>query len=175
MTLAPALGPIGRIRTGLVTAVHSADRTTVHDCLGPVNAAVSREPIECREVDEIPHTRQLPVAQATPARHPRPAPEFLREHLPGNALRRTKIMPVRHARSETRGRPPRDRRDGVGKNGSTRSHNGSGSSGADMLLHGTATRRIRFRRFCYTLLQLAPSYATNEHPCRQFARTLRLQ
>jgi hypothetical protein len=81
----PALGPIGRIRTGLVTAVHSADRTTVHDCLGPVNTAGSREPIECREVDEIPHTRQLPVAQATPARHPRPAPEFLREHLPGNA------------------------------------------------------------------------------------------
>jgi hypothetical protein len=35
-------------------------------------------------MDEIPHTRLLPVAQATPARHPRPAPEFLREHLPGN-------------------------------------------------------------------------------------------
>jgi hypothetical protein len=27
----------------------------------------------------------LPVAQATPARHPRPAPEFLWEHLPGDA------------------------------------------------------------------------------------------
>ena len=37
-------------------------------------------------------------------------------------------MPVRHARSETRGRPPFGRRGGVGKNGSTRSHNGSGSS-----------------------------------------------
>ena len=29
-------------------------------------------------------------------------------------------MPVRHARSETRGRPPLGRRGGVGKNGSTR-------------------------------------------------------
>jgi hypothetical protein len=35
-------------------------------------------------VDQIPHARLLPVAQATPARHPRPAPEFVREHLPGN-------------------------------------------------------------------------------------------
>ena len=36
-------------------------------------------------MDEIPHTRQLPIAQAPPASHPRPAPEFLREHLPRNA------------------------------------------------------------------------------------------
>ena len=35
-------------------------------------------------MDQIPHARLLPVAQATPARHSRPAPEFLREHLPGN-------------------------------------------------------------------------------------------
>jgi hypothetical protein len=33
-------------------------------------------------VDEIPHTRLLPVAQPTPARHPRPTPKFLRQHLP---------------------------------------------------------------------------------------------
>jgi hypothetical protein len=36
-------------------------------------------------MDEIPHTHQLPIAQAPPASHPRPAPEFLREHLPRNA------------------------------------------------------------------------------------------
>ena len=36
-------------------------------------------------MDQIPHTRQLPIAHAPPASHPRPAPEFLREHLPGNA------------------------------------------------------------------------------------------
>jgi hypothetical protein len=36
-------------------------------------------------MDQIPHARLLPVPQATPARHPRPAPEFLREHLSGNA------------------------------------------------------------------------------------------
>ena len=39
-------------------------------------------------------------------------------------------MPVRQARSETRGRPPFGRLGGAGKNGSTRSHNGSGSSAA---------------------------------------------
>lgn len=37
-------------------------------------------------------------------------------------------MPVRHARSGTRGLPPFGRRGGIGRNGSTRSHNGSGSS-----------------------------------------------
>jgi hypothetical protein len=46
---------------------------------------VAREPIQQRKVDQIPHPRLLPVAQATPARHPRPASEFRREHLPGNA------------------------------------------------------------------------------------------
>ncbi|MDF2759298.1 MAG: hypothetical protein K0S99_1930 [Thermomicrobiales bacterium] len=63
-------------------------------------------------------------------------------------------MPVRHARSETRGRPPFGRRGGVGKNGSTRSHNGSGSSAAAIPIHATSPTRIRFRRFCYTLLGL---------------------
>jgi hypothetical protein len=61
-------------------------------------------------------------------------------------------MPVRHARSETRGRPPFGRRGGVGKNGSTTSHNGSGSSAAAIPVHATSPTRIRFRRFCYTLL-----------------------
>ena len=61
-------------------------------------------------------------------------------------------MPVRHARSETRGRPPFGRRGGVGKNGSTRSHNGSGSSAAAIPVHATSPTRIRYCRFCYTLL-----------------------
>jgi len=85
MALAPALGPIGGIRTSLVTAMHCPDGTTVHDRPGPINLIVAREPIQQRKVDQIPHPRLLPVAQATPARHPRPACEFLREHLPGNA------------------------------------------------------------------------------------------
>ena len=51
---------------------------------GPINLIVAREPIQQRKVDQIPHARLLPVAQATPTRHPRAAPEFLREHLPRN-------------------------------------------------------------------------------------------
>ena len=61
-------------------------------------------------------------------------------------------MPVRHARSEMRGRPPFGRRGVVGKNGSTRSHNGSGSSAAAIPVHVTSPARISFRRFCYVLL-----------------------
>ena len=85
MALAPALGPIGRVRTSLVTAMHRADGTTVHDRSRPINLIVSSEPIQQREMNEIPHARSLPIAQAAPTRHPRPAPEFLREHLPRNA------------------------------------------------------------------------------------------
>ena len=46
---------------------------------------VARESIQQRKVDQIPHARLLPVAHPTPARHPRPTPEFLREHVPWNA------------------------------------------------------------------------------------------
>ena len=65
--------------------MHRADGTTVDDRSRPVNLIVSSEPIQQREVNEIPHARSLPIAQAAPTRHPRPAPEFLREHLPGDA------------------------------------------------------------------------------------------
>jgi hypothetical protein len=65
--------------------MHRADGTTVHDRSRPINLIVSSEPIQQREVNEIPHARSLPIAQAAPTRHPRPAPEFLREHMPGNA------------------------------------------------------------------------------------------
>lgn len=84
LTLAPALGSIRGIRTRLVAAVDRANATTVHNGPRPINLVLAREPIQERIVDSIPHPRLLPVAQATPARHPRPAPEFLREHLPGN-------------------------------------------------------------------------------------------
>ncbi len=56
-------------------------------------------------------------------------------------------MPVRHARSEMRGRPPFGRRGVVGKNGSTRSHNGSGSSAAAITVHATSPARISFGGF----------------------------
>jgi hypothetical protein len=85
VTLTPAFGPIRGIRPGPVTPVHGADGTTVHDRPRSINLVVASEPIQERKVDQIPHARHLPIAQAPPARHPRSAPEFLREHLPGNA------------------------------------------------------------------------------------------
>ena len=90
MTLAAALGPIGRVRTGLVPTMHLADGTTVNDRTRPINLVVAREPIQQRKVDEIPYARPVPIAQAPPARHPRSASEFLREHVPGNAAAENK-------------------------------------------------------------------------------------
>jgi hypothetical protein len=103
MALAPALGPIGRTRTSLVTAVHRADATTVHDRARPINLVIAREPIQ-RKVDQIPHARLLPVPQATPARHPRSAPEFLREHLPRNTATKDENNPCQ-ARAFREARP----------------------------------------------------------------------
>ena len=90
MTLAAALGPIGRVRTGLVPTMHLADGTTVNDRTRPINLVVAREPIQQRKVDEIPYARPVPIPQAPPARHPRSASEFLREHVPGNAAAENK-------------------------------------------------------------------------------------
>jgi len=66
-------------------------------------------------------------------------------------------MPVRHARSETRGRPPFGRRSGIGKDGATRSHNGSDSSATAVAVQGTAPHLVdtpiggAAARFCYAL------------------------
>jgi hypothetical protein len=87
-----------------------------------------------------------PPAQGTPARGATPGeprhPSSCGSICQGMPLRRTKRIPVRHARSETRGRPPFGRRGGVGKNGSTRSHNGSGSSAAAIPVDATSPTRI---------------------------------
>ena len=68
---------------------------------------------------------------------PDPHPSSCGSICQGIPLRRTKTMPVRHARSETRGRPPCGRRARIGKKGSTRFHNRSGSNAA-------AIRRSRY-------------------------------
>ena len=121
MALAPALGTIGRIGTCLLSAMHRAHRATIDHRPRPINPIVPSQPIEHRKVNQIPHTRQLPVAQASPARHPSTAPQFLRQHL-----------------------PPFGRRGGMGINGSTRSHNVSGSSVAAIAVQITAPQEDRF-------------------------------
>jgi hypothetical protein len=87
----------------MVTTMHRADGTAVHDRSRPINLILSSEPIQQREVNEIPHARSLPIAQAAPTRHPRTAREFLREHLPGDAAAEDEqnageTRPIRNAR-----------------------------------------------------------------------------
>jgi hypothetical protein len=85
MALAPALGPISGIWSGLLTAEHRTNGTTVHNRPRPINLVGPSEPVQQRKVNQIPQARALPIAQTPPARHPRSAAEFLREHLPGDA------------------------------------------------------------------------------------------
>ena len=49
--------------------MHSADGTTVHDRSRPINLIVSSQPIQQREVNEIPYARSLTIAQAAPTGH----------------------------------------------------------------------------------------------------------
>jgi hypothetical protein len=70
----------------------SAHREALHTPMGLREGATS-----------ISHG-QLPVTQATPARHPRPAPEFLREHLPVAAKHEDDVgeaRAIRNARPTT--------------------------------------------------------------------------
>ena len=62
MTLAPSLGAIRGIWTGLRTAVHRADRAAVNNRSGPIDVAFAGEPIQEREVHQIPNASRLPVA-----------------------------------------------------------------------------------------------------------------
>jgi hypothetical protein len=88
---------------------------------------------------------------------PEPQPSSCGNICHGIPLRRTKRMPVGHARSEMRGRPPLGRRAGIGKNGSTRSHNGSESSATAIAVQSTvrlmvdAPFGVAAARFCYVL------------------------
>src|SRR4030095_3167228 len=81
----PALAAYRGIGPGRSPPVARAEGTPVHDRPRPINLVGACEPVQQCKVHQIPNARPLPIAQAPPARHPRPAPEFLREHLPGNA------------------------------------------------------------------------------------------
>lgn len=79
MTLAPSLGAIRGMWTGLRTAVHRPDRAAVNNRSGPIDVAFAGEPIQEREVHQIPDSFRLPVAQPPPACHARTAAQFLRQ------------------------------------------------------------------------------------------------
>jgi hypothetical protein len=53
MALAPSLGAIRGIWTGLRTAVHRADRAAVNNRSGPIDVAFAGQPIQEREVLRI--------------------------------------------------------------------------------------------------------------------------
>ena len=72
---------------------------------------------------------------------PDPQPSSRGSICQGIPLRSTNRMPVGHARSGTHGGLPCGRRGGIGKNGSTRSRNGVGSSAAAIRVHATSPTR----------------------------------
>ena len=87
-----------------------------------------------------------PVAQATPARDPRLAPELLMEHLPGNAATKDDTCETRAIREA---RPPTCCRFPYGQEPFERAHNGSGGSVIAMLVHASR-RRPSVKGFVYS-------------------------
>src|SRR5215472_4984984 len=85
MAFAPSLGSVGGIRTRLASTTHRPHGAAIDNRPRPVNLVVTREPIEQREVDQIPRAGVLPVAQPSPTGHPRTAAQFVWQHLPGDA------------------------------------------------------------------------------------------
>src|SRR5262249_4547104 len=63
---------------------------------------------------------------------PEPQPRLFGSIRQGIPVRSTKIMPTRQARSLSRGRPPCGFGKGIGRSGSIKPHNVSGTSAADM-------------------------------------------
>jgi len=69
MALTTELGPVGRIETGLrppKTAGTEPLSTTARE---PFTPDVGRQPVQQREVDQLPDACLLPVAQPSPAAH----------------------------------------------------------------------------------------------------------
>jgi len=130
MAVAPSLGSVGGIRTRLASPTHGSHGATIHDRPRPIDLVVASQPIQQRECNRS----QMPACCQSRRRRqhviPDPQPSTSGSICHGMPLRRTKRMPVRQARSGTRGRPPFGRGGEIGRNGSTRSHNASGSAAA---------------------------------------------
>jgi hypothetical protein len=132
-------------------------------CVAAHVPALREPPLRCVTCEARSHT---PARCRSRRRRqhviPDPHPSSCGSICQGILLRRTKTMPVRHARSHTRGPPPCGRREGIGKNGSTRSLNGSASRAA-MPVHATSSTTINFRRFCYTLFSWSRTNVSIDH------------
>ena len=181
MTLAPALGPVGGTRPRLVTAVRGTDGTTIHDRPRPINLVTANEPIQQREVDQIPHARPLPIAQAgastsSPTRTRAPA---------GASAREYRCEGRRQCLRGTRD-PRRAAAHPVAVGGeSARTARQDPTTDLEAawrpcLFTLPRRQRIKFRRFCYTLLaaptaeEFPPSTVTPLFGGRQPAEAMSL-
>src|SRR5215470_858304 len=81
-------------------------RTAIDHRTRPVDLAITGKPIQQCEMNQIPNSFLLPVAQPAPAAHAGAATQFLRQHPPGNTAAEheydaRKASPVCQARSPT--------------------------------------------------------------------------
>jgi hypothetical protein len=130
--------------------VHSADGTTVHDRPRPINLVIASQSSSAKWIRS--HT--LARCQSRRRRQhviPDPHPSSWGSICQGMPLRRTKTMPVRHAQSETRGRPPCSR--GVESARMARQDPITDLKAArgPITRSRYLTQEIRFEKFCYTL------------------------
>ena len=80
MTLAPSLGAIRGIWSAPRSTIHGGNPAAVNNRSGPIDVGFAGEPIQGREVHQIPDSFRLPVSQASPACHTA-TQQFLGQHL----------------------------------------------------------------------------------------------
>jgi hypothetical protein len=144
MTLAPALGSVRGIgaRSGRPRTLRGRSNYRQQPATNQ-SGRDARANRAARSASD-PNCRPLANRATAASTSSRSAPEFLRSICQGMPLRRTKTMPVRHARSGRAAFRPLAVAGGIGRNGSTRSHNGSEAARWPYLF--TLPRRHGFQR-----------------------------
>jgi hypothetical protein len=166
MTFAPALGAIGRVRTGLVTAVRRADGTTVHDRARPINLVVAARANPVPQSGSGP--THVPVASRAGAAS---TSSPIRNRVPaGASARECRCEGRRQCRSDTRDprraavRPLVDGVESattVGLDPTTRLE----AAWRPYPIYATSRTKIRLRRFCYARSK-GPLYLVLPFGCR---------
>ena len=84
MTLAAELRSISGVGACYEAPKNCSHGTSIHDGARPVDLSVTGQPVQQNEMEQLPDTTLLPVAQSSPTTHPRAAAHLLRQHLPRN-------------------------------------------------------------------------------------------
>jgi hypothetical protein len=148
--------PIGWIRPGLVTPIHRADGTTCTTARDQLIWSSRASQSNSAKLNQILHAPSCQSGKGAASTSSRSTSEFLRKHLSGNAAAKdeddgAEARAIRTTAAHFLGLACRD---GIGKSGSTRTHNARGSSVGDAPLYPTSPTRDQVSEVLLRALRL---------------------